>query len=69
MYNKVKVPKNRGKIIIKKSLFHYRSIPESPRWLLATGKFYAAEEIIKKMALKNGKALPPDYMNTLRVRI
>ncbi|KAI5717365.1 hypothetical protein M8J77_004599 [Diaphorina citri] len=47
---------------------YWWSIPESPRWLLATGKFYAAEEIIKKMALKNGKTLPPDYMNTLRVK-
>uniref|UniRef100_A0A8D9FJ50 Organic cation transporter 1 n=1 Tax=Cacopsylla melanoneura TaxID=428564 RepID=A0A8D9FJ50_9HEMI len=47
---------------------YWWSIPESPRWLLATGKFYAAEEIIRKMAAKNGKSLPPDYMTTLQIK-
>lgn len=44
-------------------------LPESPRWLLAQGKFQEAELILNKMAKINGKQLPPNYMNQLRKKL
>lgn len=43
-------------------------LPESPRWLLAKGRFDDAEKILKKMAKINGKTLPEDYMILLKKR-
>jgi pentatricopeptide repeat protein len=46
----------------------HRVLPESPRWLLAHGRFEEAEKILKKMARVNGKPLPANYMVQLKVR-
>src|SRR5882762_4423573 len=37
------------------------AMPESPRWLLAHGKYGAAEKVMRSMAGVNGKKLPVDY--------
>ncbi|GFG38605.1 hypothetical protein Cfor_09215 [Coptotermes formosanus] len=44
----------------------HRVLPESPRWLLAHGRFEEAEKILKKMARVNGKPLPANYMVQLK---
>lgn len=48
-------------------MFKIRSFPESPRWLLACGKFEKAKTILLKMAKANGKHISPDYMDQLKV--
>lgn len=44
-----------------------RSFPESPRWLLASGKFDEAKVILLKMAKVNGKNISPNYLDQLKV--
>ncbi|CAA9996793.1 unnamed protein product, partial [Nesidiocoris tenuis] len=41
-------------------------LPESPRWLLARGRFDEAEKILKTMARVNGRSLPPDFIMDLK---
>ncbi len=41
-------------------LFLFRFVPESPRWLMAEGRFSEALKILKEGAAKNGNTLPPD---------
>jgi hypothetical protein len=48
-------------------LINIRSFPESPRWLLACGKFEKAKTILLKMAKVNGKDISLDYMDQLKV--
>ena len=38
----------------------FRFVPESPRWLMAEGRFSEALKILKEGAAKNGNTLPPD---------
>lgn len=45
----------------------YRSFPESPRWLLACGKFEKAKTILLKIGKVNGKHISPEYMDQLKV--
>ncbi|KAF0771992.1 carcinine transporter-like, partial [Aphis craccivora] len=44
------------------------SFPESPRWLLACGKFEKAKTILLKMAKVNGKDISLDYMDQLKIK-
>lgn len=44
-------------------------LPESPRWLIATGKFAEAAKIMQKMAEINGKQLPSNYETILREKV
>ncbi|GAB0100615.1 Beta-alanine transporter [Sergentomyia squamirostris] len=44
-------------------------LPESPRWLIATGKYSKAVKILQKMAQVNGKVLPCDFELTLRQKV
>lgn len=48
--------------------FAFRVLPESPRWLLARGRFEEAEEVLKTMARVNGKVLPANYFVMLKVQ-
>uniref|UniRef100_T1HCZ8 Major facilitator superfamily (MFS) profile domain-containing protein n=1 Tax=Rhodnius prolixus TaxID=13249 RepID=T1HCZ8_RHOPR len=41
-------------------------LPESPRWLLARGRFDEAEKILNTMARVNGRSLPPNYIVDLK---
>ena len=43
-----------------KVLFYFRTIPESPRWLVAEGRLDEAVAILKNGAKTNNKQLPPD---------
>lgn len=44
-------------------------MPESPRWLLAKGKFEDALKILEVMARVNGKQLPESFRTKLRARV
>lgn len=44
-------------------------MPESPRWLLAKGKFEEALKILEVMARVNGKQLPESFRTKLRERV
>lgn len=44
-------------------LLFAKAIPESPRWLLAEGRIMEAEEILDKMAKKNGGSFDKQYLN------
>ncbi|KAG8233990.1 hypothetical protein J437_LFUL014451 [Ladona fulva] len=41
-------------------------MPESPRWLLANGRYEEAEKVLLKMAKVNGKSLPANYILQLK---
>lgn len=41
-------------------------LPESPRWLVATGKYRRAARIMKTMARINNKSIPDNYEEILR---
>ncbi|XP_062954046.1 solute carrier family 22 member 2 [Cynocephalus volans] len=44
-------------------LLYYWCVPESPRWLISQNKNAKAIRIIKHIAKKNGKSLPPSLQN------
>lgn len=46
--------------------FFFFTLPESPRWLVATGKYSRAARIMSEMARLNEKIIPDDYENVLR---
>nr|XP_023030415.1 carcinine transporter [Leptinotarsa decemlineata] len=45
---------------------HFPLLPESPRWLLAKGRFDEAQHILAKMARINGKVIPSDFITTYK---
>ncbi|XP_025830476.1 carcinine transporter isoform X2 [Agrilus planipennis] len=47
----------------------YKLLPESPRWLLAQGRYRDAEKILSKIARINGRKLPVNYIKYLKVKI
>lgn len=44
-------------------------LPESPRWLIATGNFKKAAQIMKTIAKFNGKTIADDYEMVLREKL
>lgn len=46
--------------------FFFFTLPESPRWLVATGKYRRAARIMCEMARLNEKVIPDDYEEVLR---
>lgn len=46
--------------------FFFFTLPESPRWLVATGKYRRAARIMSEMARLNEKTIPDDYEEVLR---
>lgn len=46
--------------------FFFFTLPESPRWLVATGKYRRAARIMSEMARLNEKVIPDDYEEVLR---
>lgn len=49
--------------------FYLLVMPESPRWLLAQGKFEDALNILEVMARVNGKKLPNSFRMKLHERV
>ncbi|XP_043288498.1 carcinine transporter [Venturia canescens] len=49
--------------------FYWWFLPESPRWLLAKGRLAEANEILKTLALVNGKELPESFTQKLKQRM
>lgn len=45
----------------------FRFLPESPRWLLATGKLEEASKILETLASVNQKDLPDSFKLKLKV--
>lgn len=46
--------------------FFFFTLPESPRWLVATGKYRRAARIMSEMARLNEKTIPDNYEEVLR---
>lgn len=44
-------------------------LPESPRWLIATGNYKRAAKVMKTMAKFNGKSISDDYELVLRQKL
>lgn len=44
-------------------------LPESPRWLIAKGRFAEASEILEKLAKKNGKEVPAGFTQLLKQKM
>lgn len=44
-------------------------LPESPRWLIATGNFKRAAKVMKTIARFNGKIVPDNYEQVLREKM
>ncbi|CAN7992155.1 unnamed protein product, partial [Ixodes hexagonus] len=47
-------------------LFYWRILPESPKWLLAHGRFNKAAQLMLIIAHTNNKRIPSDYLTTLQ---
>ena len=50
---------------MKKLVYIYRLVPESPRWLIAQGLYSKAEKVVKKIACINNIQLPDDISKVL----
>lgn len=50
-------------------IFYWFFLPESPRWLLANGKFEDASKVLETLAQVNGKELPPSFKQQLKQRM
>lgn len=44
-------------------------LPESPRWLIATGNYRQAAKLMKTIAKYNGETIPDDYEDVLRQKL
>ena len=40
-------------------------MPESPRWLLSTGRIDEAEVVVQKIARWNGKDIPANFIHQM----
>lgn len=47
----------------------YFVLPESPRWLIATGNYRRAAKLMKTIAKYNGETIPDDYEEVLRHKL
>ncbi|CAH0546488.1 unnamed protein product [Brassicogethes aeneus] len=49
--------------------FHWWLLPESPRWLLAQGRYEEAKKILLTMARVNGKKVPENFMSKIEEKM
>lgn len=52
---------NNSRLLINFTSF----LPESPRWLIARGRYQDAYKVVEKVAIENGRKVPPDLMDQL----